>query len=138
MAAELVPVFFKKIMQSRSYTVIVLGTEKKSFAIYTDPSVGQNIQKHLIEGHQPRPFTHNLINSIFKGLQIKILQIVINDVEDTIYFARLFIEQNCGDIKQIIEIDARPSDCIILALINNNVPIYSKNEVLEKAISIEE
>src|SRR5689334_6691141 len=123
MSHELIPVTFNKIMQSRAYTMIVLGTKEKQFAIYTDPSVGKNIQSHLLEERRPRPYTHDLINSIFKGLGIKLLQIVITDIEETIYFARLFLEQEKGDQKHLLEIDARPSDCITLALMNN-VPVF--------------
>ena len=124
-------------MQSRSYTVIIMGTDKKKFAIYTDPHVGSNIQIHLTQGHPPRPYTHDLMNGILNGLGVKILQIVINDIEDTIYFARLFLEQQIGENKQIIEIDARPSDCITLALMNK-VPVFCRAEILEKAVPVEE
>ncbi len=137
METELIPITFNKIMQSRSYTIIILGTESKRFAIYTDPSVGRNIQVHLTEEHKPRPFTHDLINAIFKGLNIKPIQIVITDIEDTIYFARLYLEQEIGDQKVILEIDARPSDCITLALLNN-IPVFCRKDILEKAVPVEE
>ncbi len=135
--SQLVPVSFHKIMQSRSYTVIIVGNEKKKFAIYTEPSVGRNLQLHLTEEHPPRPYTHDLMNNLFKGLGIKILQIVINDIEDTIYFARLFVEQALGEKKQVIEIDARPSDCIVLAVMNN-IPVFCRAEILEKTVPVEE
>ena len=134
---ELIPITFNKIMQSRSYTVIILGTEAKRFAIYTDPSVGRTIQTHLTEENKPRPFTHDLINAIFRGLNIKPLQIVITDIEDTVYFARLYLEQQIGDQKIILEIDARPSDCITLALLNN-IPVFCRKDILEKAVPVEE
>ena len=137
MATELVPITFNKIMQSRSYTVIILGTDAKRFAIYTDPSVGRNIQTYLTEENKPRPFTHDFINAIFKGLEIKPLQIVITDIEDTIYFARLYLEQQLGDQKTILEIDARPSDCITLALLNN-IPVFCRRDILDKAVPVEE
>ncbi len=137
MPSDLIPVSFNKIMQAQSYTVIVLGTENKKFAIYTDPSVGRNIQLYLTEEHKPRPYTHDLIHSIFDGLNIKILQIVINNVEDTIYFARLFLEQQIGDERHILEIDARPSDCVTLALMHN-APVFCKKEILEKAVPLED
>lgn len=137
MSSELVPITFQKIMQSRSYTVIILGTEKKKFAIYTDPHVGHNIQVHLTQGHPPRPPTNQLIDAIFRGLDIKILQVVITDVEDTIYFARLFLEQKQGDERHILEIDARPSDCVSLALIHNT-PIFCRKEIFDKVVPIEE
>lgn len=137
MTNELIPVSFNKILQSRSYTVIILGTDNKKFAIYAEPKVGQNIQKFFIEKYTSRPLTHSLLQTICKELNIKILQIVIQAVEDTVYFARLFLEQDYGDRKTIIEIDARPSDCIILALMNNT-PLYCRKEVLDKAIAVEE
>jgi bifunctional DNase/RNase len=137
MASELIPITFNKIMQSRSYTVIILGTDKKRFAIYTDPSVGRNIQTYLTEEHKPRPYTHDLINAIFRGFNIKPLQIVINDIEDTIYFSRIYLEQQVGEEKTILEIDARPSDCVTLALLNN-IPVFCRKDILEKAVAVEE
>lgn len=137
MASELVPVNFDKIMQSKSYTVIILGSEKKRFAIYTDPHVGRTIQVYLTQESNPRPFTHDLLDAIFKGLNVKVLQIVITDIEDTIYFARLFLEQQIGEEKTILEIDARPSDCVILALMHN-APVFCRRDILDKAIAVEE
>jgi bifunctional DNase/RNase len=137
MIAELIPIKFNKIMQTRSYTVVLLGTDEKKFAIYTDPQIGKLLQMYLTGSERPRPYTHDLMNSIFKGLNIRLKQIVINDIQDTVYFARLFIEQQKGDELNIVEIDARPSDCITLALMNN-IPVYCTKEVFEKAAPIEE
>jgi bifunctional DNase/RNase len=132
---ELVQLSFDTIMQTRSYTVIILTSQDKKFAIYVDPSVGKILQMHLTDIEKPRPLTHDLVLSIFRGLEIAVKQVVINDLQDTTYFARLFIEQMRGDIRHIVEIDARPSDCIMMAL-KHNAPIYCTKEVLEKAIPI--
>lgn len=134
---ELIPIKFEKVMQSRAYTCVVLGTEDKKFAIYTDPASGKSMQIYLASTEKPRPYTHDLINCIFRGLEIKVKQVVINDVQDTIYFARLFLEQQIGDLLHIVEIDARPSDCITLALLHK-VPIYCTRDVLEKTIAYAE
>jgi len=134
---ELVPISFKKIMQSRAYTVIILGTDAKQFAIYTDPLVGRNLQTLLTHESHPRPYTHDLVDFIFKGLDIRLKQVIINNIEDTIYFARLFLEQQNENQKQILEIDARPSDCLTLALMHQ-APIYCRKDVLEKAVPVEE
>jgi hypothetical protein len=136
MASQLIPVNFNKIMQSKSYTVFILGTDEKKFAIYTDPHVGQNIQTYLTEQTKPRPYTYDLMNLIFKGLDVKILQVILFDVEDTVYYARLFLEQGAEE-KTILEIDARPSDCLTLALMNN-IPIFCRKELLEKVIPVED
>lgn len=123
-------------MQTRSYTVIILSAKEKSFAIYTDPTVGKNIQLFLTETKTPRPLTHSLVSMIFQGLNITVRQVVINDVQDTIYYTRLFLEQELEDMRHIIETDARPSDSLMWALLSN-APVYCTQEVLDKTISIE-
>lgn len=135
--AELIPLNFNKIMQSKAYTVFVLGTDEKRFAIYADPSVGGLLQMHLAEKEKPRPYTHDLINCIFSGLKVKVLQVVLTEVQDTVYFARLFVEQKINDEVHVLEIDARPSDCLTLALINN-VPIFCRRDLIENVIPLEE
>lgn len=137
MNRELVQLSFDKIMQTRSYTVIVLASSEKRFAIYTDPNIGKTLQLYLTGTTKPRPLTHDLISSIFKGFEIKIKQVVINDLQDTIYFARIFLEQNIGQTKHIVEIDSRPSDAIAFAIMNN-VPVYCTREVLDKTLPIED
>jgi uncharacterized protein len=137
MVEELIPISFHKLMQSHAYTVIVLGTEKKKFAIYTEPQVGRNLQLYLAQESRPRPYTHDLLMLIFKGFHIKILQIVITHLEDTLYFARLFLEQETAEQKVILEIDARPSDCIALTLLLQ-VPLFCRKEIFERAIPVED
>jgi len=137
MFSELIQLSFDKIMQTRSYTVIILGTKEKRFAIYTDPSVGRSLQLYLTGGGKRRPLTHDLIDAIFRGLKVRVKHVVINDIQDTVYFSRLFLEQHIGDIKHILEIDSRPSDCISIALMSN-APLYCTKEVLEKAVAVED
>lgn len=132
---ELVQLSFDKIMQTRSYTVIVLKSQDKKFAIYVEPQVGKVLQMYLTDAEKLRPLTHDLISSICKGLEISVKQVVINDVQDTIYYARLFLEQMRGDARHIVEIDGRPSDFITLALMHN-APVYCAKEVLEKVIPV--
>ena len=135
MSRQLIPIQCKKIMQGRSYTLFMLGTEEQEFAIYTEAAVGNRIQNHLTGKPQERPLTHSLLGSIFQGLNITPLQVVISDVEETIYFARLFLEQTQNEEKTILEIDARPSDCLTLAL-TNDLPIFAEKQVFEKTASV--
>jgi len=134
---ELVPIQFNKMLQSRSYTAFILGTKEKQFAIYTLPYIGQHIQTHLEKQPTPRPYVYDLITSIFKGLNIILLQVVITDVQDTTYFARLFVKQIIQDQHNILELDARPSDCLALA-IENNIPIYCTKDVFDRVVALEE
>lgn len=137
MLNELVQLSFDKIMQTRAYTVIILGSRDKRFAIYTDPSIGKTIQMHLTGVEHPRPLTHTLIDSIFRGFKVRVIQVVINDVQDTIYYARLFLELDQDGIQHLLEIDARPSDCLMLAIMNG-APVFCTREVLNKTIPIDE
>lgn len=137
MLTELIQLSFDKIMQTRTYTMIVLGGEGKKFAIYTDPSIGRTLQMFLTGVEKQRPLTHDLIDSILSGFSVRIKQVVIYDLQDTIYFARLFLEQHQDNLRHVVEIDARPSDCITLALMNN-VPVFCTKKVLEETIPLEE
>lgn len=123
-------------MLSGNYTMFLLGTEEKNFAIYTEKKVGENIQNQLAQTPKKRPLTHDLIQNIFKGLDVRVLQVVITDVEDTVYFAKLFIEQTIGEQKTIVDIDARPSDALTIAL-TSDIPIYCTQEMLSKVVSVD-
>lgn len=135
--SELIQLTFDKIMQTRAYTVIVMSGRDKKFAIYTEPSVGKMLQMYLTGIERPRPQTHDLMDKIFSGFGIKIKQVVINDIEDTTYFARIFLEQSMGDLRHVVEIDARPSDCITLAIMNN-APVYCTKDFLDKTVPVED
>lgn len=136
MSTELVPIKLDKITQTRSYSMIVLKAKDAGrFAIYTDPQIGRVIQMYLTGALKERPLTHDMVSNLFKGLDVKLKQVVINDMEDTIYFARLFVEQQVGDLTKIVEIDARPSDCLAFALLNN-VPLFCTEGVLKKTVKV--
>lgn len=135
--SELIQLTFDKIMQTRTYTVIVMSARDKKFAIYTEPSVGKTLQMYLTGIESPRPQTHDLLEKIFTGMNVRIKQVVITDLEDTTYFARLFLEQTIGDLRHIVEIDARPSDCITLAIMSN-APVFCTKDLLEKTVPVEE
>ena len=60
MLSELILLSFDKIMQTHSYTVVILGTKEKRFAIYADPSIGRVLQIYLTDTEKPRPLTHDL------------------------------------------------------------------------------
>jgi uncharacterized protein len=137
MQAELVRIRFSKIMQTRAYTVIVVGTEQKLFAVYTEPRVGRMLQLYLGGGKSARPLTHDLISDLFLGYDLRVLQVVLNDIQDTIYFARLFLEQNANNLRHIVELDVRPSDALTLALLLD-VPVYCTRQVLDQAVPLQE
>jgi bifunctional DNase/RNase len=76
----------------------------------------------------PRPLTHDLLKNVIEELDAKIVSIVISDLIDEIYYARIVLDAN----GRHIEIDSRPSDAIALA-VRTKTPIYVEDTVLERA-----
>jgi bifunctional DNase/RNase len=76
----------------------------------------------------PRPLTHDLLLSMITSLNSKLEKIIIDQLKDNTFFAKLFIKTNSGEMKTI---DARPSDSIALA-VRANVPIFVDESVLKQ------
>jgi uncharacterized protein len=75
-----------------------------------------------------RPLTHDLLGSVIASLGGKVTQVVINELSDETFFAKLIIDDN----GRHVEVDSRPSDAIALA-IRAKVPIFVEDAVLDQA-----
>ena len=105
---------------------------QKVIAIFVDHSVAAAITMFLHKIKKPRPLTHDLISSIFAGLGVQIQKVLINDLMDDTFFARLFLIQENELGKHLAEIDARPSDSIAIAL-QQGCPIFVAEKVWNEA-----
>lgn len=132
---KFIPITSHKVLHTPLYTTVVLGTEDKHFAIYMEPQVGKDLKLYQNGHKKRRPSSINLIESILMSHEIKPLQVVIHDVEDSIYYSRIFLEMQKEEKKQIVEIDCRPSDSISLAILYD-IPMYCKKEALDKTIAV--
>ncbi|MFA5012865.1 MAG: bifunctional nuclease family protein [Ignavibacteria bacterium] len=74
----------------------------------------------------PRPLTHELIKNLLEVLSYRIESVVINELRDSTFFAKLIL-----DSEEIDPLDARPSDAIALAM-KFNAPIYVAKEVMDE------
>jgi hypothetical protein len=82
-----------------------------------------------LQGHEPvRPLTHDLLRTVFTDLGAQISHIVISDTQDSMFFAKIVAEQ----AGRTIEIDARPSDSIALA-VRCDAAIYVAEHVFTAA-----
>jgi len=79
----------------------------------------------------PRPMTHDLLRNVLAELGTRVDRIVINDLKDNTFFARIHLTR--GEVRY--EIDSRPSDAIALAL-RARSEIFVETEVLEKSKSL--
>ncbi len=108
---------------------VFLGDGVKVIVFYIDPSIGASINAVLSGTKPPRPLTHDLFSQTLEAFGGEILHATIVDREDEVFFARLFIKaENEIMEKKIVELDARPSDCIALA-VRQNAPLFVKPEV---------
>ena len=132
MNKSVVPVEVRSVLPLNAGRAIFLGNDEKVFVIYVDEQVGVAISM-LIKGEsRERPMTHELTVHLMTALGAKVDRVVINDVKNETYFARLIVScQNELFQRKIIELDGRPSDCIALA-IAQKAPIYVAKEVWEE------
>jgi len=103
---------------------VFLGNEDKVFVIFVDQSVGTAITMSMQGAKKERPLTHDLRANILRALGAKIERVIVNDLKRGTYYTRLILSaENESQQKKIVEIDARPSDCIAMATAQR-APIY--------------
>jgi bifunctional DNase/RNase len=109
--------------------VILLADKegKRALPIWVGLLEANAIDKELNNIASPRPMTHDLLHSILTQVQVKVKEVKIVDLKDHTYYATLFLKLNKG----VIEVDARPSDAIILAL-KSKIPIFVAAKILEE------
>ena len=125
----------KGVMPTSNGCAIFLGNNDKTFVIYVDPAIGNAINMTINQVKKERPLTHDLIGVL--GLEASIERILINDVDEGTFFARIILRMENELGKKIIELDARPSDSIVLAL-QMKKPIFVTNKVLENVEDMSE
>ena len=108
--------------------------DEKVFVIQVENTMGHIIGMFLRDTPKERPLTHDLMNSVLKGFGISVERVVITELKNSTYFARLFLHQNNELGRKLVEIDARPSDCLALA-IQQHAPIYVSREVWEEVVT---
>lgn len=110
--------------------VVVLKDEggEAHLPIWIGVAEATSIASAIKELHMARPLTHDLMQSIFLELGIRVQRIVITDLKDSTYYAELILSY--GDKALIL--DSRPSDAIAIAL-RAAAPIFVTKSVLEQA-----
>jgi len=75
----------------------------------------------------PRPMTHDLLSGVIESLGAKIEKIVINDLRNHTFYAKIYLSMN----GRTVEVDSRPSDAIALGTASNT-PIFVAEHVLDE------
>lgn len=123
-------------IDERTHTPVVLLKEKtgtRMLPIWIGPSEASAIAIELTGRKFQRPLTHDLLRTVIEGLRASVPRIAIVDLREKTYFAKVYLQR--GD--ELLTIDARPSDCIALAL-RTGSPIFVREELLRDEDAVEE
>ena len=137
MKNDVVPVQIRGILPANSGCALFVGNDEKVFVINVEPQMGTVIGMFLRETPKERPLTHDLMASIFKGFGISVERVVITELKNSTYFARLILSQNNEVARKIVEIDARPSDCLAIASAQKK-PIFVSKALFEQVEDMSE
>ena len=121
-------------IDSSNNSPVVLLKEKNGervLPIWIGPSEASAIAMEISGVTFKRPLTHDLFKQVLLDLGVKLESVFINELKDNTYYARIYLNQ---DGKRL-ELDARPSDSIALAL-RMKAPIHTTEELLESASRI--
>ena len=123
-------------------TAVLLGNENKTFVMFIGTFEGAAILRQLNAEPPPRPMTHELLDHVLTAFEVEVKKVVISSIVDNTFCATLVLQQQCLDgneefngKRNEVRIDARPSDCLVLAL-KGGVDIFATQTVLDKVHDI--
>ena len=116
-------------LMSQDRVVVLRDHETERYLpIWIGPFEAEAIRVELQGVEVTRPLTHDLLKSVIRALGGELEHILVNDLRNDTFFARLMVKANGREM----EIDSRPSDAIALA-VRMKVPIFVAESVMEKA-----
>ncbi len=122
---------YKIIMHENKHDQIIILKEKegqRQIPIIIGVAEAAAIKMKVSNIRPPRPLTHDLLKNVIDQMGARLQSVIINKLEGNTFYARLFIRTA---EEKVINIDARPSDSIALAL-RAEAPIFVEEEVFKK------
>jgi hypothetical protein len=111
-------IFLREVEGGRSFPILI--------GLFEATSIDRRVRGEI----PPRPLTHDLVKSSIEAMGGELQDVVIHTLEEHTYFASLRISKD----GELIEVDARPSDAVALAVhFSPHLPIYVASEVLDEA-----
>lgn len=121
------------LMPTQAGCAVFLGDGSKVILFYIDPAIGMAINVAMSQEDMPRPMTHDLYMHTLQAFGAEVQRVVINESNGEVFHARLILEAaNEISERKIVEIDARPSDCLAIAA-RAGAPIYVSRDVWNKS-----
>ena len=132
MNKTVIEVQVRAVLPTSGGCAVFLGNNDKVFIIYVDQTVGSAITMFMRDVSKERPLTHDLMGHLMTALGAKVERVIINDLKNATYYARMIIRaENELQQKKIIELDGRPSDCIAMET-QQKAPMYVSQEVWDE------
>lgn len=124
------------LVEDTASVIVVLRAEEAARLLVMEVGLmeGRAIAMEAEGVRAPRPLTHELMLQVINRLGAAVARVQIRDFKEQTFYANLVLEKEGGDE---LELDARPSDAIALAL-RSGAPIFADEGVLEKAGITEE
>ena len=121
-----------------SGAAVLLGNDKKTFVVFVGFYEAAAILREINHEVPARPLTHELLQNVFLGFDLAVKQIIISTILENTFCATLILEQKVQNgsgewvaKRNEVRIDARPSDCFVIAL-KNSSDIYVTREVFDQ------
>ena len=112
-------IYLKEVEGQRTFPILI--------GIFEATSIDRRVKGYA----SPRPLTHDLLVSVAEHLGAEFQDVVISELKEHTYYARLRLRHE----GELIEVDARPSDAIAVAVTcNPPLPIYVAEEVLDDVL----
>ena len=125
---------------------VLLGNDQKTFVIFVGFYEAAALIREINNEIPARPLTHELIQNVYLGFDIEVKQVIISTIIDNTFCATLILQQKIleddegaewAGRRNEVRIDARPSDCLVLAL-KNKVDILVTEEVFDQVQDVSE
>jgi bifunctional DNase/RNase len=118
---------------NRFVVILKDDTYHRWLPIVVGPAEAQAIALPLEKVNPPRPMTHDLMKNLLDSIKTNIARVIVNDLKENTYYATIDLKRNGSQM----QVDARPSDAIALAL-RAQAPIFVDEGVMQKAAIGEE
>ena len=115
----------KPVATEPNAVLLLDQAEATMVPIYIGTTEAHSIELRLRGQPPPRPLTHDLFDAALRELGVELVRVQIDDLREGVFIASVFLRQGA----RIIELDARASDAIALAL-GNDIPVYVAEHVV--------
>ena len=128
---DLVPVEPVALLPTQAGTAVFLGDGEKVIIFYIDPGIGSSVNAAMTGQLPSRPLSHDLMLMSLETMGARVSRAIIVKMEEEVYYARLIIEAKNEIMEhKIVELDARPSDCLAL-IVRCGAPLYVLRDLWE-------